>query len=134
MANAWTRARRALALAFCVTRCEVSRLNLGKLGSEIPSKPIAFPNFWAVPRLNQCKLLKMERLAIPCFGTVLAVLQYVHAIITSLTALPETHTLIIVGAGLIIISLFLRRILSAVGPAGSTDVKPGEAAKQASQK
>ncbi|HXX71801.1 MAG TPA: hypothetical protein VEI55_05870 [Candidatus Acidoferrum sp.] len=112
----------------------MARLNLGKLGSEIPSKPIAFPNFRAVPSLNQCKSLKMERLPNPCFGTVLAMLQYVHAIITSLTALPETHTLVIVGAGLIIISLFLRRILSAVGPAGSTDVKPGEGAKQASQK
>jgi hypothetical protein len=75
----------------------------------------------------------MGRLQKPCFGTVLAVLQYVHAIITSLTALPETHTLVIVGAGLIIISLFLRRILSAVGPAGSTDGKSGDAAKQASQ-
>jgi len=75
----------------------------------------------------------MERLQIACFGTVLAVLQYVHAIITSLTALPETHTLVIVGAGLIIVSLFLRRILSAISPAGSTDAKSGDAAKQASR-
>lgn len=82
---------------------------------------------------SHCKSLKMERLHNACFGTVLAVLQYVHAIITSLTALPETHTLVIVGAGLIIISLFLRRILSAIGPAATTDVKSGDAAKQASQ-
>jgi hypothetical protein len=75
----------------------------------------------------------MERLQNPCFGTVLAVLQYVHAIITSLTALPETHTLVIVGAGLIIVSLFLRRILSATGPAGGSDVKSGDASKHASQ-
>jgi len=68
------------------------------------------------------------------FGTVLAVLQYVHAIITSLTALPETRTLVLVGAGLIVISLFLRRILSAIGPAAGPDVKPGDAAKQMAQK
>jgi hypothetical protein len=114
-------------------RFEVARLNLGKLGSEIPSKPITFPKFRAVLTPNHSKLLKMEHLQNLCFGTVLAVLQYVHAIITSLTALPETHTLVIVGAGLIIISLFLRRILSAIGPAGSTDAKSGDAAKQASQ-
>ena len=76
----------------------------------------------------------MGRLQTPGFGTVLAVLQYVHAIITSLTALPETHTLVIVGAGLIIISLFLRRILSTGGPATDTNAKPEVAAKQVSQK
>ena len=134
MAKGRIRARRILALAFCGKRCAMARLNLGKLGSEIPSKPIAFPNFRPVPTQNHCKLLKMERLQNRCFGTVLAVLQYVHAIITSLTALPETHTLVLVGAGLIIISLFLRRILSAIGPADSTDGKPVEAAKQVSQK
>jgi hypothetical protein len=76
----------------------------------------------------------MEPLQTPAFGTVLAMLQYVNAIITSLTALPETHTLVIVGAGLIVISLFLRRILSPNGPATGASVKSGDIAKQAPQK
>jgi hypothetical protein len=76
----------------------------------------------------------MSYLQITSFGTVLAVLQYVHAIITSLTALPETHTLLIVGAGLIIISLFLRRILSLSGHSAGSNVKSGDAAKEAVQK
>jgi hypothetical protein len=71
--------------------------------------------------------------AAAAFGTVLAVLQYVHAIITSLTTLPETRTLVLVGAGLIVISLFLRRILSG-GPAASPEVKASEAPKPAVQK
>jgi hypothetical protein len=78
--------------------------------------------------------LKTVPLQIELFGTVLAVLQYVHAIITSVTALPETRTLIIVGAGLIVISLFLRRILSAIGLASGPSVKPSDVAKQAAQK
>jgi hypothetical protein len=80
------------------------------------------------------KCLKTGPLQTPSFGTVLAVLQYVHAIITSVTALPETHTLVIVGAGLIVVSLFLRRILSPNGPATGASVKSGDVAKQVSQK
>ena len=50
------------------------RLNLGKLGSELPPKPSWFPSFRTVLAVNPRKCLIMERLQKPTFGTVLAVL------------------------------------------------------------
>jgi len=44
------------------------------LGSELPRKPIAFPNRFTIPALRYRKYLKNRRLQTPGFGTVLAVL------------------------------------------------------------
>jgi hypothetical protein len=56
------------------TSAEETRLTLGKLGSEIPTIPIAFPNCLAVLAKSMCKQLKIVLLRESHFGTVLAVL------------------------------------------------------------
>ena len=53
-----------------------------------------------------------------------------HAIITSVTSLPETHTLVLLGVGLILAALFLRRIISALEYTVHPQSKSGNATEQ----
>jgi hypothetical protein len=57
-----------------------------------------------------------------------------HQIINSITSIPETNTLLFLGGGLILASLFLRRVVSVIAYAAHNHAKSPETSKHSSAK